>query len=87
MTDRFLFLQLISKLMDEELMTCSFDCPPPLDREFWDRMTNCMQTEDHKTLEHIAAILRSGKSDFFCVENIRCLLTARGFDVGDCHDY
>lgn len=87
MTDRFLFLQLISKLMDKERVDCSFACPPPLDREFRDGMAGCMQTDDHRTLEDIAAILRSDASDFDCVEEIRDLLYRRGFHIDNRHDF
>lgn len=86
MNDRFLFLQLFSKFLDYEQIDVAFQCPPPLDRSFWDKMTRCMETEDHKTLEAMAAILRANHSDFYCMEKFRFLLRSRGFDVETVRD-
>lgn len=87
MNDRFLLLQLFSKFLDYMRIDLPFQSPPPLDQSFWDEMTQCIQDEDRKTLEAIAAILRSGVHDFYCTDRIRDLLHIRGFDVGAFHDF
>lgn len=57
-----------------------------MNEPFWDQMTRCMETEDHKTLEAIAVLLRAGHTDFYCMEKTKSLLRSRGFDVETVRD-
>lgn len=87
MDNRILFLQRLSQFLQRELIDISFQCPPPLDRDFWDETAGRIQTGDRETLEAVAAVLRSGDSDFLCVDQIADLLRSQGFDTGACHDF
>ena len=87
MKDRLIFLQCIGKMLETERMDCSFSCPPPVDRGFWEEIVGELRSDDSETMEEIAAVLRSGASDFDCVEQIALLLERRGFETGGCHDF
>jgi len=82
-----LFLQWIGKMLEDSQVSCSFESPPPIDRTFWNKAVQFLHTEDQQALESIAAILRSGETDFSCIDQIADILSARGFDVGGCHDF
>ena len=86
MNERFLLLQLFSKFLDYMRIDLPFQSLPPLDQPFWDEMTQCIQAEDHKTLEAIAVLLRANHTDFYCMEKTKSLLRSRGFDVETARD-
>ncbi|MDY3985076.1 hypothetical protein [Dysosmobacter sp.] len=87
MDEQMCFLQALAKFMDREGISCSFDCLPRLDRPFWDNILQEQKTEDRKTLEQIAALLRENTSDFHCIDKILLLVERRGFDTFPRHDF
>ena len=87
MKDRLLFLQCIGKMLETERVDCAFFCPPSVARGFWEETLEGLRSGDSETMEQIAAVLRSGASDFDCVEQIALLLERQGFEVGGCHDF
>ena len=87
MHEQMCFLQAVAKLMDREGIRCYFDCLPSLDRDFWDRILEEQKTEDRRTLEEIAALLRENTSEFRCIDGIIILLEGRGFNTIPRHDF
>lgn len=88
MDDRLLFLQSIAKMMEEQGIVCRFDCHTPrLDRDFWDGLAVCRQTDDRRLLENIARCLRQDTSDFHCIDQIIALLERTGYSTVPRHDF
>ena len=87
MDETLLFLQALYEFMKKRHIVCSFDHLPQPDCTFWEQITLVQTTEDHKTLEEIAAYLREDISDFQCIEKITALIASRGFNTIPRHDF
>lgn len=87
MYDRLLFLQALAKWMEREHINVFSTYLPPLDRDFWGGILRFQESKDRRVLEQIAASLRKNTSDFRCIEEIKFLVSTRGFDTSPRHDF